>query len=91
MTEPKAVSLRAVQAERRVCQELVDCLREKLEQAERGELLAFAYVAEYDDGTPASWRHNLAGSNAYKMIGQLEEQKHHLLEILRRDRLIERT
>jgi hypothetical protein len=30
--------------------ELVECLREKLAQAERGELVAFAYAAEYSNG-----------------------------------------
>jgi hypothetical protein len=41
--------------------ELVECLREKLAQAERGELTAFAY-------------HNV-GSSAYKMVGAIEALK----------------
>jgi hypothetical protein len=70
MTTPTLVPL-----QRKPYDALIACLREKLEQAERGELTAFAYVCEYVDGNVGQYAFHDVGSNVFKMVGILEALK----------------
>jgi len=70
VTTPTVVPL-----QRKPYDELVACLREKLAQAERGELTAFAFVCEYVDGKVGQYAFHDIGSNVFKLVGILEALK----------------
>lgn len=61
--------------ERPKYEELIECLREKLAQAERGELGSFAYACEYTNGETGHYAFHDVGSNVYKIVGIIEALK----------------
>lgn len=67
-----------VPLQRQPFEEVVACLREKLAQAERGEITAFAYVCEYQDGNVGQYAFHDRGSNIYKLVGAVEALKYRL-------------
>lgn len=69
-----------VPLQRQPFEEVVACLREKLAQAERGEITAFAYVCEYHNGNVGQYAFHDKGSNIYKLVGVIEALKARLVK-----------
>ena len=59
--------------------ELVDYLREKLAQAEAGQLAAVAIVFEYDGGETGHYAFKAERSYPMKLVGELEAAKFAIL------------
>ena len=59
--------------------ELVEVLTEKLEQARRGEITAFACCVETRSGDCDTFALHNVGSSAYKMVGSLDVLKHSII------------
>ena len=73
MGKPK---LSIVPLQREPWKEMVDYLREKLAQAERGELAAIAVVTEYADGSSGHQTFHGEHSWPMKLIGELAHAQH---------------
>ena len=62
--------------------DLVECLRERLAEAERGEIASFTFAMEYADGASNRDAFLDDGASVYKLIGIVEMLKQGIVEIL---------
>lgn len=80
---PKPSGLRVVDFDRSVGKELVELLKRKLDEAERGEIASFACACEYTDG--GFGREYVIGDwvSVYKLLGIVTAFKDWISEAVR--------
>lgn len=76
--------LKLVPFERPRAKELIACLKEKLAEAERGELVSFVFACEHADGGNEHDAFIDDGASAYKLIGIVETMKAKLVTMVNR-------